>query len=129
MSDFLNEELAQQETEPARPTREQRAAEAATQIKQSAVSSTRAFVDAINSAFDLVWNNPYGLTPGEVAEALGADALAVFSRHAATAQFLISQASSLANVIKTVPEGYAISYEMAEDGVTPTGRVTITEPE
>lgn len=129
MSDFLNEELANQTpAEPARPTREQRATEAATQIKQSAVSSTRAFVESINSAFDLVWENPFGLTPGEVAEALGTDALAVFARHAATAQFLIGQASSLASVIKTVPEGYTISYEMAEDGVAPTGRVTITEP-
>jgi hypothetical protein len=115
MSDFLNAEIAKlANPQQNQPTRGQRAKESADAIKQIAVQSVVQFVNNINQGFQLIWQNQMGLSPQEVCDALGTDARGVFERHAATAQFLVTQAPAIAALLATVPDGYTISYN--EDG-------------
>ena len=63
-------------------------------------------------AFNSFWRNP-SVTPAEIAAALGTNAAAVFSRHAATVQFLLSQKPDILS-----PEDYTppIPYRLETDG-------------
>ncbi len=130
MNDFLNlaiEKLANQSQQPPEQKRSAKAQECAKAIKDLTLQAVVNFVNTTNAGFDLVWKNQFGLAPQEVCDALGVEALGVFARHRAASEFLTAQAPAVAALLRTVPEGYEISYEMA-DG-KPTGRVTITETE
>jgi hypothetical protein len=63
-------------------------------------------------AFNSFWRNP-SATPFEIAERLGTNAANVFSRHAATVKFLLSQNPGI-----LAPEDYTppIPYRLETDG-------------
>ncbi len=71
--DFLDAAIAAQtaSSEPAKPTRLSRARESADAIKQISIQAALQFVGQTNAGFEMLWNNPYGLSPQEVATALG----------------------------------------------------------
>lgn len=122
MSDFLNTAIAQASNQQAPiVTRSTKAKEASEAIKQIAVQAVAHYANSINQGFDLLWNNPNGLSPQEVCNALGTDGVAVFAKHKATAEFLVSQVPVLATILKQVPDGYKISFSQ-------DGNVTIVEP-
>ena len=63
-------------------------------------------------AFNLLWRNE-AATPAEIAAALGTNAAAVFARHAATVQYLLTQSPGV-----LAPEDYTppIPYRLETDG-------------
>lgn len=72
------------DTPPAEPTRAELAAREVELLKLRTSASLAAFVDSINDGRKHFWSNASGITPGEMAEALGTDCAALFQKNAAT---------------------------------------------
>ena len=62
-------------------TTEQKQAAVASSIKRTAVVNYQQLVRIQKEGIRTVWNNPYGLTPQQVCDALGTDAVKVFDIH------------------------------------------------
>ena len=92
----------------------------ANRIKNQTRQTFQNMVNAFNEGSKIFWQNPRGLTPTQIAEALGTDAREVFELHYAL--------GLLINSIKpeSIQEGWAAigQFTMNEDGT-----VTIIEPE
>ena len=92
----------------------------ANRIKNQTRQTFQNMVNAFNEGSKIFWQNPRGLTPTQIAEALGTDAREVFELHYAL--------GLLINSIKpeSIQEGWDVigQFTMNEDGT-----VTIIEPE
>lgn len=92
----------------------------ANQLVNMTVRSYQQMVDSFNRGAIMFWQNPQGLTPDEIAEALGTNAQEVFSLHYKLGQLIGSVKP------EAIAEGVSIVGEFAynEDG-----SVTIIHPE
>lgn len=63
------------------PTPPTKAEMAANRMKKQTYQSFMGLVDAFNDGALLFWDNPEGLTPQEVADALGTDGQEIFQLH------------------------------------------------
>lgn len=92
----------------------------ANQLVNMTVRSYQQMVDSFNRGAIMFWKNPQGLTPDEIAEALGTNAQEVFSLHYKLGQLIGSVKP------EAIAEGVSIIGEFVynEDGtvniVTPT---------
>ena len=88
------------------------------------ISQTRStfseMVNSFNNGSRFFWQNPHGVTPSQIASALGSNAKEVFELHYALGQLI--------NSIKpeSIAEGWSVigNFTINEDGT-----VTIIEPE
>ena len=67
--------------QPQQLTLEQKQAAVAGAIKRTAAANYQQLVRIQKEGIRTVWNNPQGLTPQQVCDALGADAVKVFDIH------------------------------------------------
>lgn len=88
-------------------------------IKNQALTIYKEMVNAFNSGSKYFWQNPNGLSPSEISQALGTEAREIFELHYALGQLI--------NNIKpeAIVEGWSVigQFTMNEDGT-----VTIIEP-
>ena len=92
---------------------------AANRIVNQTRQSFKSMVSAFNDGAKLFWQHPRGLSPSQIAQALGTDAKEVFELHYALGQLI--------NNIKpeAITEGWSVigQFTMNEDGT-----VTIHDP-
>lgn len=88
-------------------------------IKQSATKAYQHLVDSWKECYNLLWNNPYGLTPQEVLDAFGTEAVQAFLLSANTGEFINQLGAGVRNA---VPEGYTYT-------ANPDGTITLQQVE
>lgn len=94
------------------------AEQSAKQIIDQARQTFHQIVDSFNDGTVLFWNNPYGLKPSDIAQALGPNAVEVFRLHYALGQFIANiKPEVISNSLSLIGQ-----FTMNEDGT-----VTVTE--
>lgn len=91
------------------------------QARQSFAGMVRSFNDGSKN----FWNNPQGVTPAEIASALGTDAREIFELHYALGQLIASvKPEAIAHGLSLIGQ-----FTMNEDGtVTVLEQTTTTQP-
>ena len=110
------------------PTAAQLAALTVNQIRTDGIAAWKQFYAAAQKLWTKVWRNPNGLTPAQVAAAMGPFGKSAFDRFGATVAYII--AATPAGITPptdlAVPAGYTVTYAVDTAG-NPTGVVTITQ--
>ena len=115
MSDFIEEAITKlAEPQDPQDTRRKRIDESAAAVKQVGSQGVINWIQSLNQGMELVWNNPRGLSPQEVVDGLGTDAVGIFTRHAQAAQFLVSSLPASAKLLKQRPDEFEVTPN--EDG-------------
>ena len=84
------------------------------ELQNGSARSFSAFCSSQDQLANLFWNNPTGLTPQQVSEALGTSAAAFFAGSAAAATFRYQMTGIVPEI---VPDGY--SFTINTDGTVP----------
>jgi len=90
-------------------------------LRDSVAGSYNQLRAAFNNACQLVWENPYKMTPAEVLAALGTDAAALFAYSNAVVGLLNTAAAETGEPVITavVPDG--VTYTLNADGTVTLG--------
>ena len=96
---------------------------------QEIINQTRQTFDQMSQSFNdgatLFWNNPYGVSPSEIAEYLGNDAVEIFRLHYALGQFLASiKPDSISRGLSLVGQ-----FTMNDDGTVTIIDNDVTPPQ
>lgn len=107
----------------SRPTLEEipkslRLTQVANRIKRFSSETYNQLLRAQNQGIDLVWNHPQ-LTPQEIIDALGEDAVKIFQYHGALTEYIVALATA---------EGITPDIKLPTNAVTIEGNtITVTE--
>lgn len=104
----------------APPTKEEKLERLVLNIKQLSRDAYKTVSEVQKRGINMVWNHP-SLTPQEIVDALGADAIKVFQYHGALTDYIValSQAEGIQPDINLPSKAFVIDPQ--------TGKITITE--
>lgn len=108
--------------EPVEPTLEEKQAQVADRIKRMAATGFRQLSQIQAQGIQTVWNNPRGLTPQQVCDALGTDAGLIFQMHGQLTDAAVAMAT--ADGLEYTPALPTNAFTVNEDGT-----VTVLETE
>lgn len=111
---FLNEQVT-----PITPTKEQQLANVTRQIKNLSKNCFEELLKIQSQGIKLVWNH-YSLTPQEIIDALGEDAIKIFQFHGKMTDYI--------NTIATI-EGISVNLAYPKNSFTvdAQGKITVTD--